>query len=246
MFYAHDFQAFITKPIDIMEMDSVLRKWVYDSKHANEPVSNEPVIDEPSEDEDENIVIEISGVDTKKGLALYAGETDIYLPLLRSYVTNTPPALSKLGSVSAQNLSDYVITVHGLKGTSAGIGAEEIRAAALELENLSRAGDLQAVLSKNGKLIADTQAVVANVTAWLQEYDSKNAKPRLKAPDKALLERLKKSCDNYDMSGIDEAVAELVKNDYEEGAGLVAWLKEKIDISEIDEASARLAEELAK
>jgi len=44
------------------------------------------------------------------------------------------------------------------------------------------------------------------------------------------------------MSGIDEAMAELDKNDYEEGADLVAWLKEKIDISEIDDAAARLAE----
>jgi len=245
MFFAHDFQAFITKPIDIMEMDSVLRKWVYDSKNANEPVSGEPVIDDSS-GEEKDIVMEIPGVDTKKGLDLYAGETDIYLPLLRSYVANTPAALSKLGSVSARNLSDYVITVHGLKGASAGIGAEQIRKAALELENKSRAGDLQGVLEKNSKLIADTQAVMANITAWLRKYDSQNAKPRLKAPDRALLARLKECCDKYDMSGIDEAMSELGKNDYEENADLAAWLKKKIEISEIDEAAARLAEVLSK
>jgi PAS domain S-box-containing protein len=244
MFFAHDFQAFITKPIDMMEMDSVLRKWVYDSKHADESVSNGPVTGGPSGDEEEDIVIEIPGVDTKKGLDLYAGETDIYLPLLRSYAANTPAALNKLGSVSAQNLSDYVITVHGLKGTSAGIGAEQIRAAALELENKSRAGDLQGVLEKNSKLIADTEIIVANINAWLREYDSKNAKPRLKAPDKDLLAKLKECCDNYDMGGIDEAIAELEKNEYEENADLVVWLKGKIDISEIDEAAARLAEVL--
>jgi PAS domain S-box-containing protein len=247
LFFAHDFQAFITKPIDMMEMDSVLRKWVYDSNHANELVSNGPVTDDVSSgDENENIVIEIPGVDTKKGLSLYAGETDIYLPMLRSYAANTPGALEKLRSVSAHNLSDYVITVHGLKGTSAGIGAEEIRAEALELENKSRAGDLQGVLEKNNKLIADTQVVVANITAWLREYDSKNVKPRQKAPDRELLAKLKEYCDNYDMSGIDEVIAELEKNDYEENSSLVAWLKEKIDISEMDEAAARLAEVLGK
>jgi hypothetical protein len=44
------------------------------------------------------------------------------------------------------------------------------------------------------------------------------------------------------MSGINKAMSELGSADYEEGADLVAWLKEKISISEIDEAAARLAQ----
>jgi CheY-like chemotaxis protein len=28
MFYAHGFQAFLSKPIDIMQLDSVIRKWI--------------------------------------------------------------------------------------------------------------------------------------------------------------------------------------------------------------------------
>ena len=240
MFYAHDFQAFITKPIDIMEMDSVLRKWVYDSNKHKDDAASDAVIDNSSEDE--SITIEIQGVDTKKGLSLYAGEMDIYLPLLRSYISNTPGTLEKLRSVTAENLHDYVISVHGLKGTSAGIGAEDIREKALELENLSRSGDLQGVLSKNGKLIADTEIIVANVKAWLQQYDSKYAKPRLKSPDKELLAKLRQCCENYDMSGIDEIMAELDKNDYDEDGDLINWLKEKIVISEIDEAAEKLAQ----
>jgi PAS domain S-box-containing protein len=174
MFYAHGFQDFITKPIDVMEMDSVLRKWVYDGKHHDAPESAAPHIPSsaalPAQEappEDEAAEINIPGVDTKKGLSLYAGEIDIYLPLLRSYIANTPGTLEKLRLVTAETLPDYVISVHGLKGTSAGIGAEGIREKALELEQMSRAGDLQGVLFKNGKLIADAEAVVANVKAWL-------------------------------------------------------------------------------
>jgi HPt (histidine-containing phosphotransfer) domain-containing protein len=251
MFYEHDFQAFITKPIDVMEMDSVLRKWVYDNKHEHASVSDAPVSgesgftgdesDDENGDETEEIEIKIPGVDTEKGLSLYAGETDIYLPLLRSYIANTPGTLEKLRSVSADTLSGYVISVHGLKGTSAGIGAEEIREAALELENKARAGDLQGVLDGNGKLIADTEIIVENIKAWLRQYDAKNAKPRQKAPDRGLLARIRQSCENYDMSGIDEAMEELIKYDYEEDAELVAWLKEKVVISEIDEIAEKLA-----
>jgi signal transduction histidine kinase/HPt (histidine-containing phosphotransfer) domain-containing protein len=244
MFYEHGFQAFVSKPIDVIELDTVIRKWVRDDTREEARVSSMPVSGAPDLPS-----IEIPGVDTKKGLSLYAGDTGIYLPLLRSYTANTPGVLDKLRAVSSENLHDYVITVHGLKGTSAGIGAEHIRAAALELETKSRAGDLQGVLAENDQLIKDTEVIVANVKAWLAQYDTKNAKPRMEAPNRELLSRLRKSCENYDMSSIDEVMSELDSYDYEEGSGLVAWLKEKIDISEIGEVAERLAqyeEELGK
>jgi len=251
LFYEHDFQDFTTKPIDVMEMDAILRKWVRKDTHgpAFESTSPDAVSQDTGdsyddlveEEDEEKVVIEIPGVDTKKGLSLYAGETDIYLPLLRSYVANTPGTLEKLRSVSAETLSDYVISVHGLKGTSAGIGAEEVREQAWELEQLSRAGNLQSVLDKNGKLIADAEVIVASVKAWLAQYDSKNAKPRVKAPDRELLKKLRQCCESYDMGGIDEVMAELDKNDYEEDSELVPWLKEKLLVSEVGEVADRLA-----
>ncbi len=137
-------------------------------------------------------------------------------------------------------MHEYVITVHGLKGTSAAIGAEQIRAAALELENLSRGGDLQGVLAKNDKLIADAEIVVKNVQEWLDQNDAK--KPRQKAPDRELLARLRQCCERFDMSGIDKVMVELDKFDYDEDAELIAWIREQLIISEIYEVAQRLAQ----
>jgi HPt (histidine-containing phosphotransfer) domain-containing protein len=237
MFFEHDFQAFITKPIDIMEMDTVLKKWVRDDTRA------EVVIDDEISGTDlqlEKLVIEIPGVDTKKGLSLYAGARKVYLPMLRSYAHNTPKVLDKLRSVKAENLHDYVITVHGLKGTSAAIGAERIRTAALELENLSRSGDLQGVLERNDKLIADTQEVVANVTEWLDKNDVHETKPRLKAPDRELLAKLRESCESYDIDTTEEVMKELEKADYDEDADLVTWMREMINVSKLGDVAKRL------
>jgi len=139
-------------------------------------------------------------------------------------------------------LPGYVISVHGLKGTSAGIGAEEVRAQALELENLSRAGDLRGVLAKNGKLLADAQVIVANVKEWLDKNDVHDAKPRKKAPDKELLARLLESCESYDMDGIEETMKELESFDYDEEADLVKWIREMIDISKMGDVAKRLKE----
>jgi len=239
LFYEHDFQAFVTKPIDVTEMDSVLRKWVRDNTHE------EVLINDELSEADlkiENMVIEIPGVDTEKGLSLYGGARKIYLPMLRSYASNTPKVLEKLRLVSEENLHDYVITVHGLKGTSAALGAEQIRAQALELENLSRAGDLQGVLAKNDKLIADTGIIVSSVQEWLDKNDIHEVKPKLKAPDRELLAKLKECCEGYDIDGIDEIMSELEKADYEEDAELVQWIRDKIDISKMGEVAKRLGE----
>jgi HPt (histidine-containing phosphotransfer) domain-containing protein len=221
-------------------MDSVIKRYVRDDNHEEVPVTEEP---SDNEKEDEDIEIEIPGVDTKKGLFLYAGEKKVYLPLLRSYAANTPEILDKMRVVTAENLADYTITVHGLKGTSAGIGAERIREEALNLETMCRAGDLRGVLELNGKLISDTEVVLENIGLWLKRHDVHNAKPRLKAPDRELLARLRRSCESYDMSGIDEAMSELEKADYEEDAELMAWLRKKINISRMGEAAKRLADE---
>jgi PAS domain S-box-containing protein len=239
MFYEHDFQEFITKPIDVMEMDAVLRKWVRDKSREEVPVSEEL---SEADKQIESMAIEIPGVNTEKGLSLYAGSKRVYLPLLRSYVSNTPGILDKLRSVSAESLPNYVISVHGMKGTSAGIGAEIVREAALELENISRAGDLQGVLAKNDKLIADAETLVSNIKAWLGKNDIHEAKPRLKAPDKELLAKLRQGCESYDMESVDKAMAELEKNDYEENADLIPWLRGKIETSEFDEVAERIAE----
>jgi len=239
LFFAHDFQAFITKPIDIMEMDAALRKWVRDDARAEIPINEEL---SEYELQIEKLNMEIPGVDTKKGLSLYAGAKKIYLPMLRSYAHNTPKVLDKLRTVTAENLHDYVITVHGLKGTSAAIGAEHIRAAALELENLSRGGDFQGVIERNGKLIEDTEIVVANVQKWLDKNDIYETKPRLKAPDSGLLARLREGCESYDMDTVEEIIKELEKNEYDEDGELVSWIREQIDMSKLGDVAKRLTD----
>jgi PAS domain S-box-containing protein len=237
MFREHDFQAFLSKPIDMMELDIVIKKWVRDDSRDDVPVLIEPIFGGSAV----QIAIDIPGMDTKKGLSLYAGDTNVYLALLRSYVTNTPALLDKLRIVSEKTLPKYNVSVHGLKGSSAGIGAETIREAALELEKISKEGNLQGVWALNGKLIADTKIIVANIKAWLEQYDaSKEKKPVLKAPDRELVKQLRQSCENYDIKGADKVMSVLESADYEESADLITWVRDRIENSDFMEAAERL------
>ena len=115
--------------------------------------------------------IVIPGLDTKQGLSLYEDEADVYQAVLRSYVPNAFRIIEKLTSdpISESTLNDYAINVHGLKGISAGIGAVKLKEMALDLEKMSKAGDLAGVLAGNEALIAEAKAVVSNVETWLKE-----------------------------------------------------------------------------
>jgi len=180
IFYTHDFQAFISKPIDVIEMDSVVRKWLHDESRDNLISADASELDTPSVDE--NVVIEIAGIDTAKGLLYLDNDLNLYLPFLRSYAVKTPQVLERLGNVTEETLPDYYIAVHGLKSTSASIGAETVREKAANLEKLARAKDLQGVLLENGELLKDIKTVAANIKEWLDKYEVVNQKAWQDAP----------------------------------------------------------------
>jgi hypothetical protein len=106
---------------------------------------------------------------------------------------------------------------------------------------MSLAGDLQGVLAKNDKLIADTEIIVANVKEWLDKNDVHEAKPRKKAPDRELLAQLQQSCESYDIDSVEEVMSKLESFDYDEDIELMSWIREKIDISKMGEVAKRLA-----
>ena len=185
--------------------------------------------------------ITIPGVDTEKGLSYYGDELDIYLPILRSFVLNTQAVLDKLHAPSPETMKDYVISVHGLKSTSASIGAEAIKEAASSLEKMARANDFDGVIANNETLIENTKKIMDNISNWLNSYDAQNKKSILKVPDPAVLEKLKWGCENFNMKDIDKAIHELESYSYEQDADFVAWLREKINISEFSEIAEKIS-----
>jgi len=116
--------------------------------------------------------IDIPGVEEKRIMELYDGDMEIFIPVLRSYLSVIPDSLDQMSAVSADTLKDYAIRVHGVKSTSDSIGAEEARKMALELEMLAKAGDLSSVLAKNGAFLKYEKTLLGNIKTWLARYDA--------------------------------------------------------------------------
>ena len=111
--------------------------------------------------------INIPGVDAELGSRLYDYEMDIYLDVLQAFADSISGTIEKPRSVSEESLGNYANAVHGLGGSCASIGAEEMKNKTIEVEQKIKAGDFSGVLTLNDELINDAEKLVSDIQAWL-------------------------------------------------------------------------------
>jgi CheY-like chemotaxis protein/HPt (histidine-containing phosphotransfer) domain-containing protein len=252
-FLANGFDGYITKPIDLRQLNDALNRHVRDKWRSsmNKPDSNAGFDNGTASGleikEEDNVnkgipEISIPGVNTKKGINHYGGDLDIYIKVLRSFIQNGLSVIEKLKSVTEDTIMDYAVNVHGIRGISAGIGAQELSETAFYLETMAKSVDIAGVLTENEKFIQDAESLISNVDEWIKKLDSLDSKPSLQQVDRNLLIRLKECCESYDMKGVDNIMDELESVNYKEDTALVEWLRKKISESDFSSVIARLLE----
>jgi signal transduction histidine kinase/CheY-like chemotaxis protein len=244
MFLAHGCNAFISKPIDIMQLDTALNNWVRDKQSAETLKKAEMELAKTKKEEPDTSGIldniTIAGIDIVQGRQRYSGETT-YLDIIRSWCLHTPVLLEQLKNLSLENLPDYSITVHGLKGSSYGICANEIGKEAEELEGFAKAGDFASVHAGNTAFIVMVETLLADLGKLLEKAASgKGAKKKAAAPDPALLAKLLDATKHYKSTLMEEILADIELYDHESGGELVLWLREQMDNLEYDAICNRL------
>ena len=230
MFLDNGFQAFLSKPIEIARLDSVIREWVRD-KELEKKIEQD---DEPALEthDGQNLLAlsaEITGLDFNGGLKRFSGDVESYIKVLHSYAENTRPLLEQMKNVNMENLSGYAIVIHGIKGSSRGICAMELGDRAEALEKAAKEGKIDYVMENNKALIEKAEKLIGDLDLMLAQPAFQNKKPKKEKPDNGMLESLLKACDTYNMDMVDAVMAEIESYEYESDDGLVAWLKENVD-----------------
>jgi len=246
MFLSNGFQAFISKPIEIKRLDSVIREWVRD-KEQEKLYIRENGYDSPPSGQNNSISLllfskEIPGMDIEKGINRFSGDYEAYLEVLGSYARNTPPLLeAAINEVKRENrLAEYETIAHGIKGSSRAIYADKVGDIAEALEKAAKAGNYEAVLSGNAVFLETAWSLIRNIEKLLSEIKLSDIKPKKDSPDKDVLKRLCEACINYEMNNIDEAIAELDKFSYETGGELIEWLHMNVEQANFDEIAEKL------
>jgi len=116
------------------------------------------------------MAINLEGVNEAIFQDLYDGDEDMFVTVLKTFVEKAPASIEKLANPANETLKDYAISVHALKGACASVCAEELRQKAYKLEQLSKAGDLDAVLEGNSSLINELESLIGRAKNWLNSH----------------------------------------------------------------------------
>ena len=197
-----------------------------------------------------------AGLNTDKGLLNIGFNQDAYAAILNTYYTEGIKYLDLLPDLlEAGNIQLFTTDVHGIKSSSASIGAMEVSALFKELEFDGKAGDVEAINKKfNGYLdkFRDILAEVKNYLTGIGKFSEEEAEDDLAGKEietltAETLQNLKTELDKMNMKVTDELVPDLAARNF--GAEMNASmkkLKEAYDMFDFHQVKAIVSEMMEK
>jgi len=254
IFLQNDFDDYLSKPIDIRQLNTILNKFirdkqpqeVLDAAREQSAVLAQQAAENPavsSRAETLKMLLQekrIEGLDIVKGLQMFDNDAEFYVRVLHAYIVSARSAFDIIKNVSEENLSVYKINVHGIKGTSFGICASDVGDEAALLEKAAASGDMGYINEHNPSFIEMLETLVSDAGEMLTDIDADKLKPKKEKPEIDVLIKLLAACNKYDMDGADAAMREIEKYQYETDNELVYWLRENIDMVNFEETAEKL------
>ena len=262
MFLENGFQAFISKPIDIVRLDEIIRRWVRDSEQEElfvvrrEGAGGDAAPDDrnglrpqtsqsgPNEFDRRMFEGLADDVDTDEGVKRFGGDAETYLEILRSFAVNTRPLLENIRDAGEGDLTGYIIVVHGIKGACRGISAKAAGDMAEALEMAAKEGDREFLAGNNQIFIETIEKLIVSVEGLPESVvpeGGMSGRQQKSRPDEELLKKLLAACGSNDIGAANDVMDEIDEYDYEFGAGLVAWLRVNMDKMNYSQIAARLS-----
>ena len=166
MFLSKGFQAFLPKPIESGVLNEVIKKWV-----QNKELEKKYIDGETHQPEKRKLLFpwRINEANLQKAYELFDYNEQNLLHILRTYSANTRVILESLKNISRENLSEYAIIVHGIKGSSFSICANEVGEKAVALEKAAKTGDFNFIKLNNREFIEMTGKLITNLDNLLRK-----------------------------------------------------------------------------
>ncbi|MCR5654681.1 MAG: response regulator [Lachnospiraceae bacterium] len=157
MFLSEGFDGFVAKPVEIIELERVLKHVLPKNAIVYEKVEEKEYTaeitytkkeDDQTGQETPMEALERNGVDTTTGLKYCQNDENFYRELLLEYAKDKDNKLANLSEYfEKEKWEDYTIRVHAIKSTSKMIGALALSEQAKDLEQASKIKDEQAIFA---------------------------------------------------------------------------------------------------
>ena len=204
IFFENGFDDFISKPIDIRQLNAVLNKLIRDKQPQE-------IIEKTSDKKTEAAAIaDVSG--DAELMAVFAMDARKTLLILEAM-------LRDIEAASEQELRLYTTNVHAMKSALANIGEPDASELAYTLEKAGRAGDKNVIMEKTGQLINILTGIIEKVETEAVNIDSDTDEDI-----DYLFEQLRiiqKACEEYDDMTANLTLEKLKK---------MSWKKETNDV----------------
>ena len=204
LFLENGFNDFLSKPIDTVQMNTVLEAWIPKEKQLGYTQKTY----EAAHDEK----LEINGIDVQKGISLSGGSLKNYLDILQIYHDDGLRKIDELEEcLDTGDLPLYTTHVHALKSASANIGAKELSESARALEMAGDRNDTIFIEAEHQKLISDLKTLLSDImdTITKRVGIGKEADEFDTTAIKAELEKLENALKTYDAGTTNKIVDDL-------------------------------------
>ena len=182
MFLAEGFDGFVSKPIEIDELERVLKQVLpksaisfVDADGVIEEISDEPEeAPKPAPVNEKDFITELrkSGVDTEAGLKYCVGDKDFYKSLLIQYSTESGDKIASMKKCyKLKDWHNYEILVHALKSTSKMIGVIDLSEKAKALEKAAKENEENFILANHEAMIRDYGRIAGDIKNQLLTDD---------------------------------------------------------------------------
>ncbi|MCI5499682.1 MAG: response regulator, partial [Clostridiales bacterium] len=152
-FLNNGFNDFISKPMELDQMDQVLRAWIPEDKQKAPSRPLGDLLKEPIPEDLQSL----PGIDVARGMS-YCGTGQVYRKTLFLFREQIHGRLRRIRQAWEEGrLEDYVIEVHSLKSAARWIGAMDLGDQAEALEMAGRAQDTAAMAADTPALLDQCQ-----------------------------------------------------------------------------------------
>ena len=196
MFLSKGFDDFISKPIDIRQLNALLNKLIRDKQSPE--------------------VIETAHKNSRNKSAAAASHpfiapelADVFIRDAQKTIKTLETIFEKHGAFDSDDMQLYVVNTHAIKSALANIGETALSDSAQKLEMAGREQNIAVILAKTPAFLDDLQAVIRKITPMEKDGDGKTADDMAFLQEKLLVFRA--ACVVYDKKAAKETIIELKK-----------------------------------
>ena len=174
------FCGYLSKPIDPERFEQIIKdnlpqEYVTECGDGNGDTAAEGQETDGAPDPKQAEEWSIPGIDIAKALSYIGGSRELYISLLRTYLDGSEERIRKLEECkNKEDIFNYDITIHGLKGISASIGADSMAAAAAGLEEACK--DPQTAMAyiqmNHDQAVSQYRELLEQIKKWLANMET--------------------------------------------------------------------------